>query len=123
MITGLEPSLIEGEVKRAGTVQSEKTQGGSHPGIYTYKCLKKGFTGDGVKCLSLMPSDRTRGNEQKLKCKKFYLNTRKTCSTVRVVKHWSRMLREVSEKSCLHVWRHATSAAHDPGQPVLADLL
>lgn len=35
-----------------------------------YKYLKKGFTGEGGKFFSVMPSVRTRGNEQKLTRKK-----------------------------------------------------
>lgn len=121
LITGLEPSLIEGEVEKAGSSQPEKAQGGPHP--YVYKYPKKGFTGDGVKFFSVMLSDGTRGNEQKLKRKKFYLNTRKTCSTVSVVKHCSRLPREVNGRNSLHPWRHSASTGHDPEQSVLADLL
>lgn len=43
---------------------------------------------------SAVTTDRTRGNGNKLTYMKFYLNTRKHFSTVRVIKHWKRLSRE-----------------------------
>lgn len=48
--------------------------------------------------LLVLPSDR-EGNKQKLKHRRFCLNKRKRFSTVGVVEHWSKLLREVLEAS------------------------
>ncbi|KAK4823440.1 hypothetical protein QYF61_002126, partial [Mycteria americana] len=44
---------------------------------------------------SVVPSDRTRGNEHKLKNRKFHLNLGKNIFTVRVVKHWNELPRQI----------------------------
>ena len=45
----------------------------------------------------MVPSDKTRGHEHRLKHLKLPLNVRKYFSTVMVVKHWDRLPREVVE--------------------------
>ena len=40
-----------------------------------------------------MLSNRTRGNEQKVELRKFYLNMRKNFLTLRVTEHWDRLPR------------------------------
>jgi len=50
-------------------------------------------------------TDRTRGNAYTFKNKKFFLNTRKHFFSVRVVKHWMRLPREVTEYSCLEIYK------------------
>jgi len=58
----------------------------------------------------VVPSDRTRGNGNRLKHRRFLLNIRKHFFTVKVTVNWHRFLREVVEspsleifKSCLHM--------------------
>jgi len=46
---------------------------------------------------SVVPSNRTRGNEHKLKQRKFHLNTRKNFLTLMVMEHWNRLPKEVVE--------------------------
>jgi len=59
---------------------------------------------DGARLFSVVPRDRTRGSGHKLKGKKFYLNTRKNCYTVRVVEHWSRVPRAAAESPFLEAF-------------------
>ena len=58
----------------------------------TYKYLK-GFQDDGARLLSLVPSNRTRGNEDTLKHRKLHLNMRRNLLTV--TEHWNKRTREV----------------------------
>lgn len=52
-----------------------------------YKYLIGGCKIDRAKLFSVVPHERTRGNEHKLIYRKSHLNIRKSFFTVRVVKH------------------------------------
>lgn len=66
----------------------------------------------------VVPIDRTRVNEQNLKHMKFCLNTRKQFFTIRVIKHWHRVPREVVKSACGPIQK---PSGHSPGHPALGD--
>ena len=73
--------------------------------ISAYKYLKGGCQEDGTKFFSLVPSDRTRGNGQKLKQRKFQLNMKKSFFTLRVTEPGNRMPREAVESPSLEIFQ------------------
>ena len=58
----------------------------------------------------MVPSTRTRGNEQKLMHRKFHLNMRKNFFTVWVTKHWNRLSREAVECPSLGIIKNHLDA-------------
>ena len=66
-----------------------------------FQYLKGAYRKDGDNLFSRASSDRTRGNGFKLKQGRFRLDIRKKSSTMRVVKHWNRLPREVADAPSL----------------------
>lgn len=59
-----------------------------------YKFLMEDKEEEGTRFISVMPSDRIRGNGHKQKHMKPHLNTRKQFFTFRVVKGWNSLPRD-----------------------------
>lgn len=70
-----------------------------------YNYLKEGYQKDGVRLFSLVRGDRTRGNEYKLKYRKFQMDTRKSFFIVEVTEHWNRLPREAMKSLSLEILR------------------
>jgi len=73
--------------------------------INAYKYLKVGCQEGGARLFSVVPSNRTRSNEHKLKQRKFHLNMRKNFFTLRVTEHWNRLPREAVESPSLEIFK------------------
>ena len=61
------------------------------------KYLQGGGQEDGARLFAVVPSNRTRGNGQKLKPGKFQLNRSKNFFTLRVTEPWNRLPRGAGE--------------------------
>jgi len=84
-----------------------------------YKHVKGGNEEEGARPLSVVPTDRTRGNGCKSKTREFHLNIRKHFFTLRVVRYWHRLTREVVESLSLEMFENPSG--HGPEQPAVGD--
>jgi len=73
--------------------------------IVAFEYLKGACKKDGEKCFSKAGNDRTRGNVFKLRESRFRLDIRKTFFTMRVVKHWNGLPREVVDAPYLETFK------------------
>jgi len=100
MIRRLEHLSCEDRLRELGLFSLEKRrlQGGL---TAAFQYLKGAYKKDGDRLFSRCCCDRTRGNCFKLKEGRFRLDRRKKFFTMRVVKHWQKLPREVVDAPSL----------------------
>jgi len=73
--------------------------------VAAFQYLKEAYKKDGDKLFSRAYYNRTRGNGFKLRESRFKQDTRKKYFTIRVVKHWHRLPREVVDAPYLETFK------------------
>jgi len=96
--------LLRGKAERVGAVQPGEEKAPARP-YCSLQYLKGAYKKDEDKHFSRACCNRTRGNGFKLKEGRFRLDIRKKFFTVRVVKRWQRLPREVVDARSLETFK------------------
>ncbi|KGL91536.1 hypothetical protein N301_10577, partial [Charadrius vociferus] len=104
MIRGLEHLSYEERLRELGLfiLATRRVRGDL---IAAFQYLKRAYRRAGEGLFTRSCSDRTRGNGYKLEEGRVRLNIRKKFFTLRVVRHWHRLPREVVEAPSLEVFK------------------
>jgi len=107
MITGMEHLVYEEGLRELGLFSLEKRSlWGDFIAAFLY--LKVTYKKDGDKLFTRACCNRTSGNGFKLKEGRFRLDIRKKFLTVRVVKHWNGLHREVIDAPSLETFEQGS---------------
>jgi len=104
MVRGMEHLSYEERLRELGLFSLEKRRLRGHL-IVVFYYLKGAYRKDGDKLFSRACSDRTGGNSFKLKEGRFRLDIRQNFFTMRVVKQWHRLPREVVDAPSLETFK------------------
>jgi len=110
MIQGLEHLFYEERLRELGlfSLEKKRLQGDL---ITAFQYLKGVYRKDGENLFSKAYCDRTRSNDFKLREGRFRLDITKRFFTMRVVKHWKRLPREVVDAPSLEMLKAGLDGA------------